>query len=136
MRYADVENGNIVDVDKGDFGPITTYVWSADSRWIAYTKADDAQFSSVWVHSVEDGANRKLTGDFTNDFSPSFDPEGRYLYFLSDRDYNLEFSGYEFNYFYTDPTRVYAALLKADGPALFQPKSDEEEPAGENDGDG
>jgi tricorn protease len=133
LRYADVEGGNVKDVDAGNFGPITTYAWSPDSRWIVYTKTDDAQFSSIWLHSLDDGDSRQLTGDFTNDFSPSFDPKGRYLYFLSDRDWNLEFSGFEFNYFYTDPTRVYAALLKSDGPALFQPKSDEEEPADSKD---
>ncbi len=127
LRYADVETGEVTTVDIGTYGPITTYDWSPDSRWIVYTKTDDAQFSSIWVHSLPDRASTQLTGDYTNDFSPSFDPKGRYLYFLSDRDFNLEFSGYEFNYFYTDPTRVYAALLKADGPALFQPKSDEEE---------
>ncbi|NIM00473.1 MAG: acetyl-CoA synthetase [Acidobacteria bacterium] len=126
LRYVDVESGKIIDVDRGTYGPITTYDWSPDSRWIVYTKADDAQFSSIWVHSLDDGDSTQLTGDYTDDFSPSFDPKGRYLYFLSDRDYNLQFSGYEFNYFYTDPTRVYAALLKVDGPALFQPKSDEE----------
>jgi tricorn protease len=126
LRYADLASGEVVDVDTGRFGPITTYVWSPDSRWLAYTKTDDAQFNSIWVREIG-GDNRQLTGSFTNDYSPSFDPDGRYLYFLSDRDWNLSFSGYEFNYFYTDPTRVYAGLLKADGPALFQPKSDEEE---------
>ncbi len=55
-----------------------------------------------------------------------FDPKGRYLYFLSNRDFNLTFSAWEFNYVYTDPTRVYVAVLAADGPALFLPQSDEE----------
>ena len=132
LRYVDVESGDIVDVDTGRFGRITTYVWSSDSRWLAYTRTDNAQFSSIWVHALDGGTNRQLTGDFTNDYSPSFDPEGRYLYFLSDRDWNLSFSGYEFNYFYTDPTRVYAGLLQTDGPALFQPKSDEEGVSTEN----
>ena len=129
LRYADLESGKVVDVDTGRFAPITTYVWSPDSRWIAYTKTDEAQFDSIWIYSVDDGTRHQLTGDFTNDYSPGFDPKGRYLYFLSDRDWNLSFSGYEFNYVYADPTRVYAALLQADGPALFRPKSDEEEPA-------
>lgn len=128
LRYVDLESGKVVDVDRGRFGPITTHVWSPDSRWLAYTKADAAQFNSIWVHDVVTGDNHRLTGSFTNDYGPSFDPKGRYLYFLSDRDWNLSFSGYEFNYYYTDPTRVYAGLLAADGPALFRPKSDEEKP--------
>ena len=62
----------------------------------------------------------------TNDTEPVFDPKGRYLYFLSNRDFNLTFSACEFNYLYTNPTRVYVGLLAADGPALFLPTSDEE----------
>ena len=55
-----------------------------------------------------------------------FDPKGRYLYFLSNRDFSLTFSGYEFNYVYADPTRVYVGVLSKAGPALFLPQSDEE----------
>jgi tricorn protease len=58
-----------------------------------------------------------------------FEPKGRYLYFLSNRDYNtLAFSAYEFDYLYTNATRIYAATLAADGPALNRPKSDETAP--------
>ena len=62
----------------------------------------------------------------TDDDEPVFDPKGRYLYFTSNRDFNLTFSAFEFNYVYTDPTRVYVGVLAADGPALFLPQSDEE----------
>jgi tricorn protease len=129
LRYVDVESGKTTDVDTGQFAPIQRYRWSPDSNWLVYDKVGEARFSSVFVYSLEDGRVHQLTDDFTNDYDPDFDPKGRYLYFLSDRDYNLTFSGYEFNYFYTNPARVYAATLQTDGPALLLPKSDEEEPA-------
>ena len=34
--------------------------------------------------------------------------------------------GFEFNYIYTNPLRVYVGLLAADGPAILLPASDEE----------
>lgn len=126
LRWLDIDSGELTDVDRGEYETITDYKWSPDSRWLTYAKADASRFSSIYVHAVEDGATHRLTGTSTNDTQPVFDPEGRYLYFLSDRDFNLTFSGYEFNYFYTDPTRVYAATLQKDGPLLFQPESDEE----------
>ena len=135
LRWVDVESGALNEVDRGEFETITTYRWSPDSNWIAYSKADESRFSSIWVHSLETSENVRLTGTDTNDTQPAFDPEGRYLYFLSDRDFNLTFSGYEFNYFYTEPTRVYAATLQADGPALFDSESDEAEIAPEDDAD-
>ncbi|ANM28491.1 hypothetical protein ABI59_00885 [Acidobacteria bacterium Mor1] len=128
LRYVEVEGGKIVDVDISEFNDITTYGWAPDSRWVVYTKVEPSQASSIFLYSIDDKKIAKITDGFTNDTQPVFDPEGRYLYFLSDRDYNLQFSGYEFNYFYVDPTRVYAVTLKKDGPALGVPKIDEEEP--------
>lgn len=129
LRWVDVESGELHDVDTGVFANITTYRWSPDSRWLVYAKTDETQFSSIFVHSLEDGQIQRLTSEETNDTQPAFDPEGRYLYFLSDRDFNITFSGYEFNYFYTDPTRVFVATLQADGPPLLTSKSDEEQVA-------
>src|SRR5215213_4937134 len=82
--------------------------------------------SEIWVYSLASNKTARLTGGMTNDAEPVFDPKGRYLYFLSNRDFNLTFSAFEFNYLYTIPTRVYVGLLAADGPALFLPSSDEE----------
>jgi tricorn protease len=126
LRYVNVASGQTTDVDKSAHGDITNYSWAPDSRWIAYTKQGDNQSSEIWVYSIPNKRTQKLTGGMTSDTEPVFDPKGRYLYFLSNRDMNLTFSGYEFNYLYTNPTRVYVGLLSADAPPLFLPTSDEE----------
>ncbi len=126
LRFVDIGTGRTTEVDRSARNDITNYSWSPDSRWMAYSKLGDNQFSEIWVYSLASGATRRLTGGMTSDTEPVFDPQGRYLYFLSNRDFNLTFSGYEFNYLYTNPTRVYVGLLAADGPALFLPASDEE----------
>jgi tricorn protease len=126
LHVIDVASGKVTDVDKGAFDDINFYSWSPDSRWVAYTKANRASFNEIWLYSVPDGKTSRLTSGMTDDNEPVFDPKGRYLYFISNRDFNLTFSAFEFNYVYTDPTRVYVAVLAADGPALFLPQSDEE----------
>jgi len=126
LRYVNVNTGQTVDVDHSATNDITYYNWSPDSRWLAYTKLGDNQYSEIWVYSLANRRTQKLTGGMTSDTEPVFDPKGRYLYFLSNRDFNLTFSAFEFNYLYTNPTRVYVGLLAADGPALFLPTSDEE----------
>ncbi len=126
LRYVNILTGKTMDVDRSTTNDITNYSWSPDSRWIAYTKLGDNQFSEIWVYSIAGARTARLTGGMTSDTEPVFDPKGRYLYFLSNRDFNLTFSGWEFNYLYTNPTRVYVGLLAADGPALFLPTSDEE----------
>jgi tricorn protease len=127
LHYVEVDGGRIVEVDRGRLADITDYEWSPDSRWLTYTKVGVSQFPSVWVWSLEQKKGWQLTSDMTGEAEPVFDPSGKYIFFLSNRDYNLTFSGYEFNYFYTDPTRVYVGILSEDGPALFLPQSDEEE---------
>ncbi|MEO8379846.1 MAG: PDZ domain-containing protein [Acidobacteriota bacterium] len=126
LYVLDVASGKLSTVDKDEYNDITQYRWSPDSRWLAYTKLNEARFNSIYVHNVGEGRSYRLTSGLTDDTEPVFDPKGRYLYFLSNRDFNLTFSAWEFNYVYTDPTRVYVGMLSADGPALFLPQSDEE----------
>ena len=126
LFWVDVATGKVTDVDRNERGDITDYRWSPDSRWLTYTKAGETLMPSVWVYSLDAKKATRLTSDFTAESEPVFDPQGRYLYFLSNRDFNLTFSGHEFAYVYTNPTRLYVAVLSKDGPALFLPQSDEE----------
>ena len=126
LYVLDVASGKVTPVDKDEYGDITHYRWSPDSKWVTYTKLNAARFGSIYVYNVADNKVSRLTSGQTDDNEPVFDPKGRYLYFTSNRDFNLTFSSWEFNYVYTDPTRVYVGILSADGPALFLPQSDEE----------
>jgi tricorn protease len=128
LRWVDVASGRVTDVDRGTYSDITDYRWSPDSRWIAYPKETlETKLPAIWVYSLEQGKTYRLTSGWAADGEPVFDPTGRYLYFLSNRDFHLTFSAFEFNYVYTDATRVYVGVLSKKGPALFLPKSDEEE---------
>ncbi len=126
LSYVDVASGNVIECDRDKYNDISSYTWSPDSKWLAYVKQGETQQNSIWVYSLEQKRPAQLTSGLTNDGNPVFDPKGRYLYFTSNRDFNLTFSGFEFSYVYTNPTRVYVAVLAQDGPALFLPKSDEE----------
>jgi tricorn protease len=139
LRVVEVATGRITTVDRDRFDDIGDHRWSPDGRWLAYTKAGRSRLPSVWAHDLETGTSHQLTSDDTAEAEPVWDPEGRYLYFLSNRDFNLTFSAFEFDFVYTEPTRVYAALLTEDAPPLLLPASDEEpveepEPPGVTDG--
>jgi tricorn protease len=126
LRWVEVASGKVADADHSSRGDITTYAWSPDSRYIAYTKLAPSQLSTIWVYGLDDGRAQQLSGELAGETEPVFDPAGHYLYFLSNRDFQLTFSGFETDYLYTRPTRVYVALLAKDGPALFLPESDDE----------
>jgi tricorn protease len=128
LRWVDVATGKVKDADSSVLADITDYKWSPDSRWLAYTKLGETRLPSIWIYALDEDKARQLTSDLTAEGEPTWDPSGRYLYFLSNRDFNLTFSGYEFDYVYTNPTRVYVGVLAKAGPALFLPESDEEKP--------
>ncbi|MBV9496280.1 MAG: PD40 domain-containing protein [Acidobacteria bacterium] len=131
LQIVDVASGKVTRVDHGDYGDIMWYRWSPDSKWVTYTKNNEVRFSVIYAYNVGDNKSSALTSGMTDDNEPTFDPKGRYLYFTSNRDFNLTFSAFEFNYVYTNPTRVYVAVLGNDGPALFLPQSDDEKAAAE-----
>jgi len=125
LQIVDVESGRLTVADRSGRNDIQDYSWAPDSAHLAYVKLNQAGTANIWVYALGTKQATQLTDDDSSEFNPVFDPAGRYLYFLSNRDYNLTFSDYEFNYLYTDATRVYAGLINADAPALKRPKNDE-----------
>jgi len=119
LWVVDVSSRETQKIDRSSRNDITDYSWSPDSAWLTYTKTENSGFNSIFVHNLKAGKTQRLTSAAFNDFSPVFDPKGNYLYFLSNRDYNLSFSSYEFNYLYHQATRVYVARLNNKAPVLF-----------------
>ena len=68
-----------------------------------------------------------VTGELVNSLLPIWDPEGKYLYFLSDRDYNEVIGAFDFEFTNPKTTRVYLLTLRADLPSPFPALSDETE---------
>ncbi len=119
LRIVDVASGNTRDVDASRNDDITEYAWSPDGQWLAYTLTSDAMLTRVWLYSLRDGTRTPVTEDTSSASNPVFAPDGKRLYFLSNRDYQLTFSAYESNYLYTNATRIYALPLASSGSFLF-----------------
>jgi len=71
-----------VSVDRQGVGGMS---WSPDSRWLAYEKTAPNTFVQIKLFRLEDRTRTYVTSDRTNSFSPGWDPDGEFLYFLSDR---------------------------------------------------
>ena len=127
LRVVDVNGGNTTDIATSKRDDITEYTWSPDGQWLAYTLEDDNGLNRIWLHSLAQGKQWPVTEATSAASSPAFDPKGRWLYFLSNRDYNLQFSAYEQNYLYINATRIYAVSLASGGPVLY-PEADGDKP--------
>ncbi len=82
-----------VDVETGVPRPLSKLdavmpSWSPNNRRIAYTgRMEGANFQhlDIWTVPIAGGAPTRVTDDIQNDWSPTWSPDGRYLYFSSDR---------------------------------------------------
>ncbi len=125
LWVVDVKSKKLNKLDRATRNDIEDYKWSPDSNWLAYTKTEDNGFGSIWVYNLKDKKARQLTSKMTHEAEPTFSDDGHYMLFLSNRDYNLQFSSYEFNYLYHKATRIYAAQLTAQSPALYPFQNDQ-----------
>lgn len=114
----------------GRKGTISGMAWSPDGRWLAWAEPMDGWTgSAIRLWSTETGATTAVTDGRWRDVSPSFDPEGGWLYLLSWREYHPIRQGLRFEYDFPYGCRPYAVALRADlrepfvpSPRPFKPK--------------
>ena len=92
---------------------------------MAYDKPEESGISVVYLYSLADKKITQVTSVLNNSFAPIFDPGKRYLYFLSDRDFNEVLGNIDFEFANPKTTRVYMVTLTADEPSPFPALSDE-----------
>ncbi|MEO7476455.1 MAG: protein kinase, partial [Gemmatimonadales bacterium] len=63
--------------------------WSPDGRFVAFN-SDRAGDMNVWIHSLADGTDRRLTRGPGGDYQPRWSPDGRRLAFFSARGGNAD----------------------------------------------
>ena len=115
----------IVEITDTPRGQIRDYTWSPRGNFLAFTMVNKNLFASVFVWSATDGQLRRVTDDYFNSYNPAWDPQGNYLYFLSDREFAPQLSNVEFNYATNRATHIYALALRKDVKHPFPPESDE-----------
>jgi len=83
-------NALIDDAGKAGVDQHDTAVWSADGRNLAFVRSDtSAQRDQIGLYSVESKQLAFVTGDRYPSESPAFSPDGKWLYFLSARNFTL-----------------------------------------------
>ncbi|HEU4993871.1 MAG TPA: S41 family peptidase [Gemmatimonadaceae bacterium] len=59
--------------------------WSPDSKWLAYGVGADNGFGQIWLYEVATGKATALTSDRYDSDDPVWSPDGKWIYFLSNR---------------------------------------------------
>jgi tricorn protease len=130
----DVQSGIVTEADKhlwnighqGRFGyPIA---WSPDNRWIAYTKDLENAHGAIFLYSLGEQTVRQATSGFYADGQPVFSADGKYLFYLTNREFSAAYSNLDDGtWIYPNAGQLAALSLSRDAAHLLKPKNDEPE---------
>ncbi len=129
LWLGDTASGACMQVDHSDAGRCEDLAWSADGSWLAYSIQVSARQRAIKLCEVASGTCTLVTQPEFRDYSPSFDPQGRWLYFLSLRTYDPVYDAVQFEMSFPRAARPYLVALQAGGNAPFErePKGLKEE---------
>jgi tricorn protease len=133
LRLVDVKAKTVSELDKSEIfenhGTLEglALVWSADSRYLAWSRPVTGTNWAVFVYDTKDAAKHQVTSAYFNDQVPTFDPEGKYLYYESDRTFAPVYGDFDNSWTYANPTRLVAVPLRADVPSPIAPRNDVED---------
>lgn len=135
LRYLDVDSKKITEVHQSKVWEMTDYSWSPDSKWIAFTRPEAEGMNKICLYSLDKNEMYEVTDGWYPSGQPTFSSDGKYLFFVSSRDFSPVYSWTEWNHAYQDMQRIYFVTLTKDVKSPFEPKSDEvefkkEEPKG------
>jgi tricorn protease len=125
LQFVDVATKKVTVVDQAKAWEIREHAWSPDSKWIAYARRETDALAKIWLYSVDQNKSWEVTDGWHDSSSPVFSGDGKYLFFVSNRDFNPIYSQTEWNHAYRDMARIYLVTLAKETPSPFQPKSDE-----------
>ena len=132
IKLCDVSSGTVTEMDKALWmmhGPLEGFSvsWSADSRFVTWSRGIENRNSVVFIFDVESGKKHVVTSGFYSNSSPAFDPEGKYLYVLTNQSMSPEYSDFDNTFIYTNSTLVAAITLQKDTPSPLEPENDKVE---------
>ncbi len=140
LAFIDEENDiSVVDVENGEttvagntewnigHGARSGYpiAWSPDSRWIAFTKGLENANYAVFLYDAENDELHQATSGFYQDSYPVFSADGKYLFYLTDRNFSAVYSDMnDGTWVYPNATQIASVALMPDAPSLLHPKND------------
>jgi tricorn protease len=100
--------------------------WSKDSRWLAYPQDLENQHTAIALYDTKSNAQHVVTSGYYDDDQPVFDPDGKYLYYISGREFSPIYSDLDQTWIYPNTLQLMAVSLRKDVASPLAPRNDEE----------
>ncbi|HEY7994750.1 MAG TPA: PDZ domain-containing protein [Candidatus Eremiobacteraceae bacterium] len=122
LLLVDVTAKTIRTIDRSPHARIADLAFSPDGRWIAYSWETNADSSIIRIADTSTGEIHDVTTPLRVDRSPAFDPDGKFLFFLSTRDFNPIYDALQFDLGFPHAMRPFLVTLTKDAGSPFVPK--------------
>ncbi len=120
---------SVVQVADEARGQVLDYDWSPCGTHLAFSLSDPNNTRSIFIWTLGQEKPRRITGEMFDEYDPAWDPDGNYLYYLSDREFAPQIGFLERNFIGNRSTGIYALALRKDVKNPFPPESDEVKPS-------
>jgi tricorn protease len=129
IQIFDRDSGTVVEVDQAQWmfhGGLSAFdvSWSADSRWMAYHRDTEHRARAVFLYDFQNRRRHQVTSAYYDEFNPVFDPDGKYLYFLTNREFTPSYSSFDNTWVYANSSRIAAVPLRKDVASPLAPRND------------
>lgn len=101
-------------VERSRHGRIAGIDWSPDGQWLAYALPESEHVTAIKLWNAASGRITRVTRPVLSDVCPSFDPSGKYLYFLSYREFDPVYDNMHFDLGFPRGMRPYLVTLRRD----------------------
>jgi tricorn protease len=128
LLLLDMESSKVRLIDRGVASYIRGFSWSPDGEWVAYSASVSLESSVIKLWNADSGEITQLTQPLLKDIMPAFDPQGRYLYLLSQRVFNPVYDALHFELSFPRGEKPYLITLRKDLDSPFIPRPPSEEP--------
>ncbi|HBQ00753.1 MAG TPA: Tricorn protease like protein, partial [Gammaproteobacteria bacterium] len=139
IYLVDVESGEVAEVASSvwNLGHGSRYgyniSWSPDSRWLTFALGQQNTHTAIYIYDAEESELQQVTSGFYSDLSPIFSADGQYLFFLTNRNFDVVYSDLDQTWVYPNATQLAAISLDPSTPSLLPVKNDEVEFAADED---
>jgi tricorn protease len=82
LRKYNLDTKQITELSTSKYGGVGQPAWSADGKWIAFSKPEYTRTSDIYLVPASGGEERKITFDSANDLNPRFSHDGRKIFFV------------------------------------------------------
>ncbi len=121
LVIVDLDTDTATVADHGEFGPLHDVCWSADGSQIAYAYPASSRTQQIRCCAPATGAVVEVTRPEFSDSAPVFDPEGKYLAFLSRRLLDPVADEVYFDFGFPMASRPYVVTLSAEERSPLRP---------------